>query len=74
MVVYRASTPHVLGSINGLGKVDSVLSSSLHWVDKLSINLAWVLNTEGLSSDRPPNRYICSCTSAPNGHDVLGWA
>ncbi|GFW56331.1 hypothetical protein TNCV_2088401 [Trichonephila clavipes] len=24
--------------------------------------------TEGLSSDKPPNRDICSCTSAPNGH------
>ncbi|GFT58301.1 integrase catalytic domain-containing protein [Trichonephila clavipes] len=27
-----------------------------------------VLNTEGLCSDRPPNRDICSCTSASNGH------
>ncbi|GFU61859.1 hypothetical protein TNCV_375171, partial [Trichonephila clavipes] len=26
------------------------------------------LKTEGLSSDRPPNRDICSCTSASNGH------
>ncbi|GFV12799.1 hypothetical protein TNCV_2547341 [Trichonephila clavipes] len=34
----------------------------------MSTKLAWVLNTEGLSSDRPPNRDICSCTSASNGH------
>ncbi|GFT99590.1 HTH_Tnp_Tc3_2 domain-containing protein [Trichonephila clavipes] len=35
----------------------------------MSTKLAWDLkNTGGLTSERPPNRDICSCTSAPNGH------
>ncbi|GFS84262.1 hypothetical protein TNCV_2365911 [Trichonephila clavipes] len=68
VVVYRASTPQVWGCINGLGKVDS----AFHPRYIGSINeyqaLLGVLNTEGLSSDSPPNRDICSCTSVPNGH------
>ncbi|GFU90625.1 ubiquinol-cytochrome-c reductase complex assembly factor 1 [Trichonephila clavipes] len=67
VVVYRASTPQVLGSINGLGKVDSAFHS--RYIGSINEYQACLgLNTEGLSSDRPPNRDICSCTSAPNGH------
>ncbi|GFV12765.1 uncharacterized protein TNCV_1367351 [Trichonephila clavipes] len=31
----------------------------------MSTKLAWVLNTEGLISDRPPDWNTCSCTSEP---------
>ncbi|GFT80564.1 hypothetical protein TNCV_5122711 [Trichonephila clavipes] len=64
VVVYRACTPRVLGS--GQGRL--CLSSPLHWVDKWVPSLIDVLNTGGLSLDRPPNRDICSCTSASNGY------
>ncbi|GFS94188.1 hypothetical protein TNCV_3786481 [Trichonephila clavipes] len=67
VVVYSDSTPQIWGSINGLRKVDSAFHPRYNG----SINeyqACLVLNTEGLSSDRPPNRDICSCTSASNGH------
>ncbi|GFT40335.1 hypothetical protein TNCV_3115211 [Trichonephila clavipes] len=38
----------------------------------MSTKLAWGLKTGGFVSDRPPDRDICSCTSAPNGH--VYWA
>ncbi|GFW58507.1 hypothetical protein TNCV_718081 [Trichonephila clavipes] len=67
MVVYRAYTPQVLGSINGLGKDDSAFHP--RYIGSINeYQAAWGLNTEGLPSDRPPNPDICSCTSAPYGH------
>ncbi|GFW51527.1 hypothetical protein TNCV_4212051 [Trichonephila clavipes] len=68
VVVYRASTPQVLGSINVLGKVDSAFHPRcIGSINEYQACLG-VLNTEGLSSNRPPNRDICSSTSKPNGH------
>ncbi|GFW60062.1 hypothetical protein TNCV_4865171 [Trichonephila clavipes] len=72
VVVYRASTPQVWGSINGLDKVDSAFHPRyIGSINKYQACLG-SYNTEGLSSDRPPNRDICSCTSAPNGHVYWG--
>ncbi|GFW73299.1 hypothetical protein TNCV_2799631 [Trichonephila clavipes] len=44
VVVYRASTPQVLGSINGLDKVDSAFHP--HYIGSINgTKLAWGLNT-----------------------------
>ncbi|GFW99894.1 hypothetical protein TNCV_2126031 [Trichonephila clavipes] len=68
VVVYSASTPQVWGSINGLRKVDSafhpryIRSINEYQACFGSKTLKVSLQTE------PPNRDICSCTSASNGH------
>ncbi|GFW96630.1 hypothetical protein TNCV_2846871 [Trichonephila clavipes] len=58
------------GSIPGLGKVYSAFhpycSGLINEYQKKS--LLGDLNTGDLASDGPPDRDMCSCTSAPNGH------
>ncbi|GFY06398.1 hypothetical protein TNCV_3651851 [Trichonephila clavipes] len=82
VVVYSSSPSQVWGSINGLRKVDS----AFHPRYIVSINeyqACWVLNTEGLSSDRPqigtsvhaPQRPMVTCimmgTVVPGPHGLL---
>ncbi|GFV68364.1 hypothetical protein TNCV_2848431, partial [Trichonephila clavipes] len=55
VVVYSASTSQVWGSINGLHKVDTAFHPHIGSINEYQACFR-VLNTEGLSSDRPPNQ------------------
>ncbi|GFX00743.1 hypothetical protein TNCV_4577101 [Trichonephila clavipes] len=58
-LVHRASTPQVRGSNPGLGKVDS----AFHPYSGSIFEYQAFVGTEGFTSDVPPDRDICSCTS-----------
>ncbi|GFV01644.1 hypothetical protein TNCV_2962371 [Trichonephila clavipes] len=71
LVVYRASTPEGwFGFFSRAEQGRLSLSSVLQWVDKLVPSWLGDLSTEGLASDRPPDRDFCLCTSAPNGQVI----
>ncbi|GFX12517.1 vacuolar protein sorting-associated protein 13A [Trichonephila clavipes] len=70
MVGYRASTPHIQVLFPGWVRLTQPFIPTA--VGRLmSTKLAWGLKHWGLTSDRPPDWDICSCTSVPNGDVTL---
>ncbi|GFX65437.1 hypothetical protein TNCV_399881 [Trichonephila clavipes] len=62
VVAYHASTPHVRDSNPGLGKVDLAFHPFSWTINEYQACLG--LNTGGFTSNCPPDRNICPCTSA----------